>query len=73
MAATPTLAAQRLTLVKPDPRTSTLRAAGLMKRYFQLLRQYPPELLADEAAPRPAPQDSQALKEMADSAYKTSE
>ena len=33
MAATPTLAAQRLTLVKPDPRTSTLRAAGLMKRY----------------------------------------
>ena len=40
---------------------------------FKLLRQYPPELLADEAAPRPAPQDSQALKEMADSAYKTSE
>ena len=33
MAATPTPAAQRLTLVKPEPRTSTLRAAGLMKRY----------------------------------------
>ena len=33
MAATPTTAAQRLTLVKPEPRTSTLRAAGLMKRY----------------------------------------
>jgi lipopolysaccharide export system ATP-binding protein len=33
VAATPTPAAQRLTLVKPEPRTSTLRAAGLMKRY----------------------------------------
>ena len=33
MAATPTPAAQRLTLVKPEPRSSVLRAAGLMKRY----------------------------------------
>jgi lipopolysaccharide export system ATP-binding protein len=33
MAATPTPVAQRLTLVKPEPRSSVLRAAGLMKRY----------------------------------------
>ena len=33
MAATPSTAAQRLTLVKPEPRSSVLRAEGLMKRY----------------------------------------
>ena len=33
MAATPTMAPHRLTLVKPEPRSSVLRAAGLMKRY----------------------------------------
>jgi len=35
MSATPTItsSAQRLTLVKPEPRASVLRAAGLMKRY----------------------------------------
>jgi lipopolysaccharide export system ATP-binding protein len=31
--ATPTAAAQRLTLVKPEPSSSVLRAEGLMKRY----------------------------------------
>jgi lipopolysaccharide export system ATP-binding protein len=33
MAATLTPAAQRLTLVKPEPRAAVLRASGLMKRY----------------------------------------
>ena len=33
MVATPTTAAQRLTLVKPEPSASVLRAEGLMKRY----------------------------------------
>ncbi len=33
MVATPTAAAQRLTLVKPEPSSSVLRAEGLMKRY----------------------------------------
>jgi lipopolysaccharide export system ATP-binding protein len=33
VAATPTAAAQRLTLVKPEPSSSVLRAEGLMKRY----------------------------------------
>jgi lipopolysaccharide export system ATP-binding protein len=33
MAATTTPASQRLTLVKPEPRSSVLRAEGLMKRY----------------------------------------
>jgi lipopolysaccharide export system ATP-binding protein len=33
MSATPTAAAQRLTLVKPEPTSSVLRAEGLMKRY----------------------------------------
>jgi lipopolysaccharide export system ATP-binding protein len=33
MSATPTAAAQRLTLVKPQPSSSVLRAEGLMKRY----------------------------------------
>ena len=33
MAATPTAAAQRLTLVRPEPSSSVLRADGLMKRY----------------------------------------
>jgi lipopolysaccharide export system ATP-binding protein len=33
VAATPTVAAQRLTLVKPEPSSSVLRAEGLMKRY----------------------------------------
>jgi lipopolysaccharide export system ATP-binding protein len=33
MSATTTPAAQRLTLVKPEPRSSVLRAEGLMKRY----------------------------------------
>ncbi len=33
MAATPTPAAQRLTLVRPEPSSSVLRAEGLMKRY----------------------------------------
>ena len=33
MSATPTAAAQRLTLVRPEPSSSVLRAEGLMKRY----------------------------------------
>jgi len=33
MVATPTAAAQRLTLVRPEPSSSVLRAEGLMKRY----------------------------------------
>jgi lipopolysaccharide export system ATP-binding protein len=33
MAASPSPARERLTLVKPEPRASVLRAAGLMKRY----------------------------------------
>ena len=33
MVATPSTAAQRLTLVKPEPSASVLRAEGLMKRY----------------------------------------
>ena len=33
MSATPSAAAQRLTLVKPEPTSSVLRAEGLMKRY----------------------------------------
>jgi lipopolysaccharide export system ATP-binding protein len=33
MLATPSTAAQRLTLVKPEPQSSVLRAEGLMKRY----------------------------------------
>jgi lipopolysaccharide export system ATP-binding protein len=33
MSATPSVAAQRLTLVKPEPSSSVLRAEGLMKRY----------------------------------------
>ena len=33
MAATPTPASQRLTLVKPEPRAAVLKAEGLMKRY----------------------------------------
>src|SRR5207237_8700614 len=33
MAATPTPTRQRLTLVRPEPSSSVLRAEGLMKRY----------------------------------------
>jgi len=33
MVATPSTSAQRLTLVKPEPQSSVLRAEGLMKRY----------------------------------------